>query len=109
MFGQPGRSFYSNELIALTGSGSGALQREMARLAQSGLVTVDVIGRQKHYRANPRSPIFAELCGIANKTMALAEPLRQALAPTGHDALVDTVRGSGYVLREAPAAAGRGR
>ncbi|HUK04841.1 MAG TPA: phosphate regulon transcriptional regulator PhoB [Burkholderiales bacterium] len=32
--------------------------------------------------------------------------LRQALAPTGHDALIETVRGSGYALRaEAPRAA----
>jgi two-component system phosphate regulon response regulator PhoB len=32
--------------------------------------------------------------------------LRQALAPSGHDALVDTVRGSGYALRaDAPSVA----
>lgn len=81
LFGQPGRSFYANELMALTGGGSGAVQRELARLAHSGLVTQKVIGRQKHYQANPGAPIFAELCGIASKTMGLAEPLRQALAP----------------------------
>jgi predicted nucleotidyltransferase len=80
IFGQPGRSFYANELMALTGGGSGAVQRELARLAHSGLVTQQVIGRQKHYQANPGAPIFAELCGIASKTMGLAEPLRQALA-----------------------------
>jgi predicted nucleotidyltransferase len=81
LFGQPVRSFYANELIALTGSGSGAVQRELARLVHSGLVVVQPIGRQKHYQANPESPIFAELCGIAGKTMGLADPLRQALAP----------------------------
>lgn len=81
LFGQPGRSFYANELMALTGGGSGAVQRELARLALSGLVTQQVIGRQKHYQANPRAPVFAELCGIVSKTMGLAEPLRQALAP----------------------------
>jgi predicted nucleotidyltransferase len=81
LFGQPGRSFYANELMTLTGGGSGAVQRELARLAHSGLVTQQVIGRQKHYQANPGAPIFAELCGIASKTMGLAEPLRQALAP----------------------------
>jgi predicted nucleotidyltransferase len=80
LFGQPGRSFYANELMALTGGGSGAVQRELARLAHSGLVTQQVIGRQKHYQANPAAPIFAELCGIATKTMGLAETLRQALA-----------------------------
>lgn len=81
IFGQPGRSFYATELIGLTGGGSGAVQRELARLAQSGLVTVRPLGNQKHYQANPDSQIYAELCGIAQKTVGLAEPLREALAP----------------------------
>lgn len=81
LFGQPQRSFYANELISLTGSGSGAVQRELQRLVQSGLAVSSVVGRQRHYQANPESPIFAELCGIASKTTGLAEPLRQALAP----------------------------
>ncbi len=81
LFGQPDRSFYATELIGLAGVGSGAVQRELARLAQSGLVTVRAVGNQKHYQANPDSPIYAELCGIARKTVGLAEPLREALAP----------------------------
>src|SRR3972149_5723600 len=81
LFGQPERSFFATELIGLAGGGSGAVQRELARLAQSGLVTVKRIGTQKHFQANPKSPLFAELCGIARKTVGLAEPLREALAP----------------------------
>lgn len=81
LFGQPDRSFYATEIIALAGVGSGAVQRELARLAQSGLVTLRPVGNQKHYQANPGSPIFDELCGIIRKTVGLAEPLRQALAP----------------------------
>ncbi len=81
LFGQPDRSFYANELIALARAGSGAVQRELARLAKSGLATVQVSGNQKHYQANPDSPIFQELCGVVRKTMGLAEPLREALAP----------------------------
>lgn len=81
LFGQPERSFYATELINLAKAGSGAVQREVARLAQSGLVTVQQVGNQKHYQANPASPIYAELCGIAQKTVGLAEPLREALAP----------------------------
>jgi predicted nucleotidyltransferase len=81
IFGQPERSFYATELIGLTGAGSGAVQRELARLAQSGLVTMRPVGNQKHYQANPDAPIYAELCGIAQKTVGLAEPLREALAP----------------------------
>ena len=81
LFGQPDRSFYANEVIALANAGSGAVQRELARLAQSGLVTTRPVGNQKHYQANPDSPIYAELCGIARKTVGLAEPLRAALLP----------------------------
>ena len=81
LFGQPDRSFYSSEIIAMAKVGSGAVQRELARLAQSGLVTLQPVGIQKHYQANPTSPIYAELVGIARKTVGLAEPLREALAP----------------------------
>lgn len=81
LFGQPERSFFATELIRLAGGGSGAVQRELARLADSGLVTVTRVGTQKHYQANPKSPLFAELCAIAQKTVGLAEPLREALAP----------------------------
>jgi predicted nucleotidyltransferase len=80
LFGQPDRSFYATELISLAGVGSGAVQRELARLAQSGLVTVKPVGNQRHYQANPASPIYAELCGVVRKTVGLAEPLRAALA-----------------------------
>lgn len=80
VFGQPERSFFASELIRLAGGGSGAVQRELARLEQSGLVTVTRVGMQKHYQANPKAPIFAELCSIAQKTVGLAEPLKEALA-----------------------------
>ena len=81
LFGQPERSFYATELIGLTGGGSGAVQRELARLEQSGLVTIKAIGNQKHYQANPASPIFAELCGISKKTLILTIPTRQHAKP----------------------------
>ena len=81
LFGQPERSFFTSELIRLTGSGSGAVQRELKRLAASGLVTVTRIGNQKHFQANPASPVFDELRGLVLKTVGLAAPIREALAP----------------------------
>ena len=81
LFGQPNRSFYASELIESTGSGSGAVQRELKRLASSGLLTVRRIGNQKHYQANPDSPVFEELCSLVRKTVALIEPIRAALKP----------------------------
>ena len=81
LFGHPHRSFFANELITLTGSGSGAVQRELARLDSSGLVTARWIGNQKHYQANKDSPIFHGLWDIVQKTFGLAVPLQEALQP----------------------------
>ncbi len=81
LFGQPNRSFFVTELVALADSGSGAVQRELARLAQSGLVIVTKVGNQKHYQANNDSPLFDELCSIIKKTVGLQEPVRAALEP----------------------------
>lgn len=80
-FGQPDRSFFKQELIDRAESGSGAVQRELARLVDSGLVTVSRIGSQKHYQANVEAPVFEELRGIVTKTIGLADPLRAALGP----------------------------
>jgi predicted nucleotidyltransferase len=57
-------------------------------------VTVKRVGMQKHYQANPKSPIYAELCGIAKKTVGLAEPLREALTPLAKRIVAAFVYGS---------------
>lgn len=94
LFGQPDRSYYATELIGLVGAGSGAVQRELARLESSGLVTVHRLGTQKHYQANPDSPIFAELTGVVRKTVGLAEPLREALTAIASRIVAAFVYGS---------------
>lgn len=81
LFGQPQRSFTVSEIISAAGTGSGAAQRELATLSESGLLTVRSIGNQKHYQANPAAPIYDELVGIIQKTVGVAEPLRKALMP----------------------------
>lgn len=81
LFGQPERSFFVTELIELADVGRGAVQRELARLARSELVVIERYGNQKHYRANPDSPIYRELCSIVSKTVGIEENLRSALKP----------------------------
>lgn len=81
IFGQPERSFYMSEIMRNVRSGTGAVERELSRLQRSGLVSVERIGNQKHYRANRQSPIFAELQSLVIKTVALTEPLRKSLEP----------------------------
>lgn len=81
LYGNPERSYFATEIFEHAGAGRGTVQRELERLGSSGLATVTRIGNQKHYRANPDTPIFSELSSIILKTSGLAEPLRQALAP----------------------------
>ena len=94
LFGQPERSFFTKELIDLAGGGSGAVQREQARLQQSGLVVQTVLGNQKHYQANVQAPIFAELRGIVGKMLGPADALRQALAPIAAEVRLALLYGS---------------
>jgi predicted nucleotidyltransferase len=94
LFGNPRRSFYANEVIALARSGTGAVQRELRRLETSGLVTVTRVGKQKHYQANSGSPVFEELRAFVLKTVGLADVLRAALAPLSRDIRVAFVYGS---------------
>ncbi len=81
LFGQPDRSFYANEVIALAQSGTGAVQRELADMAQVGLISVTKVGNQKHFQANTQSPVYTELLGLVLKTVGLADVLRSALTP----------------------------
>jgi predicted nucleotidyltransferase len=94
LFGQPDRSFYANEIIALSGAGSGATQRELARLESAGLVSSSRIGNRKHFQANAGSPIFAELVAIVTKTVGVAIPLAEALHPFAKKIRVAFVYGS---------------
>lgn len=81
LFGNPDRSFFASEVIALAGTGTGAVQRELERLAATGLVTVKRMGRQKHYQANPATPVFAELRGLVAKTSGVGDVVRAGLLP----------------------------
>lgn len=94
LFGQPGRSFQSAEVIRLAGSGTGAAHRVLTRLAAVGLVTVTRSGNQKHYRANRSSPVFEELHSLIVKTVGVVEPLRQVLEARAGDVLAAFVYGS---------------
>jgi len=94
LFGSPDRSFYANEIIGLAQSGTGAVQRELARLEAAGLVTTTRVGKQKHYQANTGSPLYEELRGLARKTFGLTDVLRAALRPIAYDIAAAFVYGS---------------
>jgi len=94
LFGNPGRSYYANEIVRFAGVGIGSVQRELEKLAGVGLLTVTQIGNQKHYQANRAAPIYEELRGIVLKTFGLADVLREALASLADRIRVAFVYGS---------------
>lgn len=97
LFGEPGRSFFANEIFQRADTGRGTVQRELGRLLASGLVTVRQIGNQKHYQANAASPVFQELRSIVLKTTGLVDPIAAALRPLRRQ--IDTALIYGSVAR----------
>lgn len=94
LFGQPDKSFYAKELVTRAEMGTGTVLRELVKLSQAGLLTVKKIGNQKHFQANPSSPIFEELRGIVRKTFGLSDLLRLALDQHKENIQVAFVYGS---------------
>ena len=94
LFGHPDHAFLQKDVIERAESGSGAVRRELDRLTGSGLITIERVGAQKHYRANRSAPIFDELRGIVMKTVALVDPLREALRPLKRHIRLALVYGS---------------
>jgi len=77
----PDERFFVRQLTGIVGADSTNVSRELARLAGLGLLTSREEGRQKYYQADPRSPLFPELRGLAVKTAGVIDVLREALAP----------------------------
>jgi predicted nucleotidyltransferase len=81
LFGKPDRSFYTNEIMRWAAIGRGTVSRELDRLVDAGLLTVNKEGNQNHYQANALSPVYSELTSIVRKTFGVADGIRQALKP----------------------------
>ena len=94
LFGHPSRSFSVNDVLRFAQMGSGAIQRELKRLSESGLVTAVQQGNQRRYQANASAPIFDELCGIATKTFGLADVIVEALHPVANEIRCAFIYGS---------------
>ncbi|MCK2097744.1 MarR family transcriptional regulator [Thauera aromatica] len=90
----PDDALHVRELARLTQTSAGSLHRELARLAEAGLLTRRQQGNQVLYQANRSSPVFAELAGLFRKTGGLADILRAALLPLAGQISLALVFGS---------------
>ena len=94
LYARPDEAFYLRQITREVQAGQGAVQRELKRLVDAGLLTREARGREVHYRANRACPIFAELHGLVLKTVGLADVLRTALLPFQTDITLAAVYGS---------------
>jgi len=76
----PDQAFYVREIVRLTCLHPRSVQRELERLTGIRLLLREPRGNQVFYRANRDHPILSDLRSLFLKTVALADPLRKALA-----------------------------
>lgn len=77
----PETSYHVRELARLTGTTAGTLHKELARLAQTGLLLREKQGNQVRYQANRQFPVYGELASLFRKTTGLADVVAEALQP----------------------------
>lgn len=94
LFGRPERAFFIREVVRLLNAGQGAVQRELARLSEVGILIRRQEGRQVYYQANAACPLYAELRSVMIKTVALVDVLRLALEPVQDRVAIAFVYGS---------------
>jgi len=81
LYSHPDKSFYTKEILRLTGMGVATIKRELDRMLEAGILSLTKIGNQHHYQANPDCPIYSELLSIVSKTFGIADVIKEALAP----------------------------
>lgn len=79
LYAHPEQGWHLRELARVAGVSSTMLSKEANLLAAAGLILEERDGNRRRIRANPDSPIFEELRGIARKTAGLAEIVGDAL------------------------------
>jgi DNA-binding transcriptional ArsR family regulator len=94
------REWYLSDLAAHLKVGPSSLQRTLAKLTRSGILTRRRDGNRVYYRLDPTCPILVELTQIFTKTAGVAEPVRDALAPFAEKIRVAFIHGSVAEARE---------
>ena len=70
---------YMREIASLTGQPVRAVQRELARLEEGGLLLSSVEGNRKYFQVHRQSPVFLELRSLMVKTAGIGDQLKQNL------------------------------
>ncbi len=93
-FLNPDEEYYFSEVVRLTGTRQGVIQRELKSLTEAEILTSEKRGRQKFYAVNREHPIFPDLRNIIFKTYGVIGKIREALEPLGEQIRIAFVYGS---------------
>ena len=93
-FLNPDKEYYFSEVVRLTGTRQGVIQRELKNLTDAEILTSEKRGRQKFYSVNRKHPIFQDLRNIIFKTYGVIGRIREALEPAGEQIGIAFVYGS---------------
>lgn len=88
------RQYYFAEVVRLTGTRQGVIQRELKTLTEAGILSVEKRGRQKFYTVNKSHPIFPDLRNIVFKTFGVIGQAKDALEPLEKKIKVAFIYGS---------------
>lgn len=79
----PDREYYGRQLSRLIDESPAAVQRELQRLEEIGLLTSVQKGNMRLYRADPSCPIYEEIHRLVLKTEGVGDFLRARLKALG--------------------------
>lgn len=78
---EPGRRFYQREVSVLSGQRIMAVQREISKLLEIGLLKEEQEGNRKYYMVDQTSPILNDLKAIFQKTVGIHKIMGDVLKP----------------------------
>lgn len=94
LYSQPEKSFYTKQILRLTGMGVHTIKRELDRMVAAGILSMTKIGNQHHYQADPHCPIYHELLTIVKKTFGIVDVIYRALSPLAEEIAWSFIFGS---------------
>lgn len=94
LYGASDETFFVRQIARQVDTSVGTVQRELALLADAGLIKRSAVGSQVFYQANQEHPDFPELRALLAKTAGVFQMLKAALVPLSSRITVAFVYGS---------------
>jgi DNA-binding transcriptional ArsR family regulator len=90
----PQKWWYQSDLAKHLGVRPSSLQRELAAMAEAGILRLRREGNRRYFQPDPLCPFLDDLTGLLLKTAGLVDVLRQSLQQFASQIVVSFVYGS---------------